>query len=95
MKDAIKLDEFDFGFTMMDENELDAVQEVRQEAQTTSSELQEQVEQWKTRTETIHRMVLPLLKNLSANPEKAYIYWPDRVHKIQQFVEQLDKVAGK
>ena len=91
MKDPLKLDEFDFGFTMMDEDALDAVQEARQEAQTTSTEL----EQWKQRTETIHRMVLPLLKNLAANPEKAYIYWPDRVQKIQQFIEQLDKVAGK
>lgn len=98
MKDTIKLEEFDFGFTLMDENELDAVQEVRQNLETTSStvkELQEEVNEWKTRTDTMYRMVLPLLKNLSANPEKDYIYWPSRTDKIQGFIEQLNKVAGK
>ena len=95
MKESIQLEEFDFGFTMMDEDALDAVQEARQQVETTSSELQEQVEEWKTRSDTLYRMVLPLLKNLASNPEKDYIYWPDRVDKIQQFKDQLDKVAGK
>jgi len=40
-------------------------------------------------------MVIPLLKNLATNPEKDYIYWPDRVEKIQQFKDKLDEVAGK
>jgi len=95
MKDPIELEEFDFGFTMMDEDALDAVQEAREQIQNTSTELSEQVEEWKTRSDTLYRMVLPLLKNLAANPEKDYIYWPDRVNKINQFKEQLDKVAGK
>jgi len=94
MKESIQLEEFDFGFTMMDEDALDAVQEARQQI-ATASELSEQVEEWKTRSDTLYRMVLPLLKNLAANPEKDYIYWPDRVDKINQFKEQLDKVAGK
>lgn len=95
MKEETKLEDFDFGFTMMDEDALDAVQEARQEVQNTSSELQEQVDDWKSRTETLYRMVLPLLKNLATNSEKDYIYWPDRVEKIQQFKEKLDEVAGK
>jgi len=95
MKEETKLEDFDFGFTMMDEDALDAVQEARQEVQNTSSELQEQVDDWKSRTETLYRMVIPLLKNLATNPEKDYIYWPDRVEKIQQFKEKLDEVAGK
>ena len=41
----------------------------------------------------MYRMVLPLLKNLSANPEKDYIYWPNRTDKIQDFIEQLNRVA--
>lgn len=94
MKDPIELEEFDFGFTMMDEDALDAVQEARQQI-ATATELSEQVQELKARSDTLYRMVLPLLKNLAANPEKDYIYWPDRVKKIQQFKEQLDKVAGK
>jgi len=95
VKEETKLEDFDFGFTMMDEDALDAVQEARQEVQNTSSELQEQVDDWKSRTETLYRMVIPLLKNLATNPEKDYIYWPDRVEKIQQFKDKLDEVAGK
>lgn len=34
-------------------------------------------------------LIMPLLVNLMKNPEKEYIYWPNRKEKIQ---EQIDKV---
>lgn len=34
-------------------------------------------------------LIMPLLVNLMKNPEKEYIYWPNRKDKIQ---EQIDKV---
>jgi len=34
-------------------------------------------------------MVMPLLRNLAVSPEKAYLYWPNRVQKINQFIDQL------
>lgn len=34
-------------------------------------------------------LIMPLLVNLMKNPEKEYIYWPNRKEKVQ---EQIDKV---
>jgi hypothetical protein len=37
----------------------------------------------------LEELMVPLLVNLMKNPEKEYIYWPNRKDKIQ---EQIDKV---
>ena len=37
----------------------------------------------------LEKMIIPLLKNLMKNPEKEYIYWPNRTDKIQK---QIDKI---
>tara|TARA_R100000734_G_C3318868_1_gene113615 strand:- start:2637 stop:3044 length:408 start_codon:yes stop_codon:yes gene_type:complete len=37
----------------------------------------------------IEQLIMPLLVNLMKNPEKEYIYWPNRIEKLQ---EQVDKV---
>lgn len=39
----------------------------------------------------LEKMIVPLLVNLMRNPEKEYIYWPNRKDKIQ---EQIDKVLA-
>lgn len=39
----------------------------------------------------LEKMIVPLLVNLMRNPEKEYIYWPDRKGKIQ---EQIDRVLA-
>lgn len=39
----------------------------------------------------LEKMIVPLLVNLMRNPEKEYIYWPNRKEKIQ---EQIDKVLA-
>ena len=38
---------------------------------------------------SLEQLIMPLLVNLMKNPEKEYIYWPNRTAKIQ---EQIDKV---
>lgn len=38
----------------------------------------------------LRKMILPLLNNLMKNPDKEYIYWPDRVKKIQAFIKKMD-----
>ena len=37
----------------------------------------------------LEELIVPLLVNLMKNPEKEYIYWPNRKDKLQ---EQIDKV---
>ena len=39
----------------------------------------------------LEQLIMPLLVNLMKNPEKEYIYWPNRTAKIQ---DQIDKVLA-
>lgn len=39
----------------------------------------------------LEQLIMPLLVNLMKNPEKEYIYWPNRTSKIQ---DQIDKVLA-
>lgn len=74
-------DMFDFGFTAVDENELEAVQKASstvESATNTVAELEDKLNR-------LYNAILPLLSNLKKNPEKEYIYWPKRVSKIEEF----------
>lgn len=85
----INLDEsFDFGFSIVDEGEL----EVLQEAQDTITSVSAEATTLQNQLTKLYSMVVPLLNNLAKNPDKNYIHWPDRVKKIEEFRAQLDKV---
>ena len=81
-------DVFDFGFTAVDEQELDVVQSVAAQAEATLSDL----EKMQAKLNNLRNAIEPLLKNLEANPEKAYIHWPDRPAKVKAFRAHLDKI---
>jgi acetolactate synthase small subunit len=78
-------DEFDFGFTLVDESELEAVQRATTAVAATSTE----VEQLQRKLDKLYNAVQPLLANLKANPEKEYILWKDRVAKVDAFSDHL------
>jgi hypothetical protein len=84
------MSDFDFGFTMVNEDELDVVKEVKSTAQSTATE----VDKLQKKCDTLYNMVLPLLNNLAANPDKDYIKWDgkDRLAKIEQFRDKMDEV---
>jgi len=80
--------DFDFGFTAMDADELDAVQEQVQtatQATAVATEVQAKID-------SLYNMIMPLLNNLQKNPEKEYIYWPNRMEKVEAFRDALTKV---
>lgn len=82
-------DIFDFGFTAVDETELEAVQEAQNAASeeaTTASEMQDKLDK-------LYNAILPLLTNLKKNPEKDYIYWPNRVGKVEEFEDMITKIV--
>ena len=83
-------DDFDFGFTMVDEEELDLVKEVKATVQSTTTE----VDKLQKKCDTLYNMVMPLLNNLAKNPDKDYIKWngADRLKKIETFRDKLDEV---
>lgn len=81
-------DMFDFGFTLVDENELEAVQQATQQVETVSTA----VESTQERLDKLFGAIQPLLNNLKANPEKEYILWPNRLEKIEQFEDHIQKI---
>jgi len=68
---------FDFGFSAVNENELEIVQSAENE---------------KKKAEDLYAAILPLLSRLKENPEKDYIYWPNRLPKVQEFEKSLQKI---
>lgn len=78
-------DIFDFGFTAVDENELEAVQQ----AQTTVQQASSDATSTHERLDRLYNAVMPLLTNLKKNPEKEYILWPNRTQKIEEFESKL------
>ena len=46
-------------------------------------------EKVKQKLEQVERLTLPLLYNLKKNPDKEYIYWPDRVEKIDAQIQKI------
>ena len=57
---------FDFGFTAVDEQELEAVQK----ASATATETAQTAEQLQEKIDSLYNAVVPLLNNLKKNPEK-------------------------
>ena len=76
--------EFDFGFTLVDEAELDVAKET---ATATASATNTQ-----DKLDKLYNAITPLLNNLKANPEKEYIKWPNRVDKVEAFKGQILKI---
>jgi len=77
-------DIFDFGFTAVTEEELEVVTELKERANTALS--------YHDRLEALFNAIQPLLNNLKANPEKDYIYWPNRLDKVEQFEDHLQNI---
>ena len=96
-KTSLELDNFDFGFSLVDADEMNEVQELRTAVETSdkdTEEWMEQAEQWRQKAQHIYKAVQPLLTNLASQPEKEYIYWPgtDRVDKINAFKLKLMQI---
>mgnify|MGYP001182660681 CR=1 FL=1 len=86
---SIDLEKFDFGFTAVDEDELEAVQKLSSKVEKVDSskgELEDKLNK-------LYNSILPLLGNLKKNPEKEYIYWPNRVEKVEQFEDLIAEIV--
>jgi hypothetical protein len=79
---------FDFGFSIVDEQELEAVQAAHEQVQTTSAT----AEEIQARLTKLYDAVQPLLNNLRQSADKEYIWWPNRLEKIEQFQDMLDGI---
>ena len=80
--------DFDFGFTAVSEDELDVVRAAQEQTETLAAKLEATDE----RARMLYDAIMPLLNNLKANPEKDYIYWPNRYEKLDEFSDRLYKI---
>jgi peptidoglycan hydrolase CwlO-like protein len=78
-------DFFDFGFTVVDETELNSYQEAQSEIEKSTAEADAAQE----KIDALYAAVQPLLNNLKSSPEKDYILWPDRLKKIEAFEKYI------
>ena len=91
-KSTDKLEEFDFGFSFVDE-EYEDVKQTQTKLQEENLSTKEQLEDLQDRVDLLYNSILPFLNNLCANPEKSTILWPNRVDKINEFKERLKQIA--
>lgn len=75
---------FDFGFTAVDESELETFQQLE-----VTSEIADDTQE---RLDKLFNAIQPLLTNLKLNPEKEYILWPNRLEKIEQFESFIQNI---
>lgn len=81
-------DFFDFGFTAVDEEDLQTVQAVTSAAKAVEQEAKDVQD----RLDRLYNAITPLLNNLKKNPEKEYILWPDRLRKVEQFEDYIQQI---
>lgn len=94
-----ELDDFDFGFTAVSEEELKAV-----EAQLQTKAAQQGVALAaatdaavgaQQKLQQLYKMIMPLLHNLAKDADsKDYIYWPGRQEKIQAFIKKVETLVN-
>ena len=82
--------DFDFGFTAVTEDELEVVQQAQKDVTSSKTGL----DKTQQKCDTLYNMMKPLLNNLAKNPEKDYIYWPNRVDIINKKILELDKIQA-
>lgn len=96
MKTVISLDDAydDFGFSTISEDELKSKEiKLAQDAKEASRKAEEVEQTYKKKVEQLYKAIIPLLNNLKKDPDKEYLYWPNRVEKIDEFIKKIDKIV--
>jgi len=81
----------DFGFSLLTEQELEENNQfIKEKIEQSNQKAVLTEEQWRAKLVELKDMVMPLLKNLAKDPDKEYILWPNRVEKIQKFINKIE-----
>ena len=76
---------YDFGFTFTDEDEITTP---------VFSSLSEEVADLKKRLQAVQKIYLPLLENLTRDPDKPMIKWPNRKEVIDKQIKKLKSLTN-
>ena len=90
-----KNEDWDFGFTAVDEADLGLTKQNAQDLEDEIELLKSELKNSKESMEAMRKLIMPLLNNLMKNPEKEMIHWPDREQKIKQFIKKINEYFGE
>lgn len=88
MSKELKFDRntYDFGFSFISDEEMKAKEaELSQQLVETEKTSQEKLEATKD-------LILIFLNNMLKDPDKPWIYWPDREVKVKSFIEKIKSI---
>lgn len=92
-------DNDDFGFSLVSEAELKVHEEMLKRQVEEQSKVVDEIAQTAANMENkldgLRAMIMPLLNNLQKDPEKTYIFWPERSVKIQAFIKKVNKYVDE
>lgn len=92
---TVKIDDFDFGFSAVSEDELKALErQLQEQVVSQQTQLQQVSRTYEEKLTALYKMVMPLLNNLAKDAEKDYIFWPDRQKKMKEFIQRVNKVVN-
>ena len=80
--------DFDFGFTAVTEDELEVVKKT----QDSVNDAEQLATSTQDTLDKLYNAIVPLLTNLKKNPEKEYILWPNRLQKVEEFEDYIQKI---
>ena len=93
-KIPIDLEDNDFGFSAVSEDELKSMErQLQQQVQQKEEELSLTSKEYKDKLETLYKLIMPLLINLAKDSDKEYILWPDRSKKMKSFIDKVNKIV--
>lgn len=90
-KNIDKIEDFDFGFSFAEDNS--QVQADKQRLEAEQQTYQQTIEDLNDRLRKLHAAIVPLLDNLSRDPDKPSIHWPDRAVKIEAYRKKLQAIV--
>jgi hypothetical protein len=90
-KHTDKIEDFDFGFSFAEDTSQIRVEVDRLEAEQQNH--QQTIDELNKRIQELYTAILPLLDNLSRDPDKPSILWPDRATKIEAYKKKLQAIV--
>jgi len=96
-------EEVDFGFTAVDADSVEDNQTDGTESTESIQRLEGKIDaligcadteqHFRDKFESLESLMIPLLYNLKKNPDKEYIYWPDRESMLQSQIDQIINIT--
>jgi hypothetical protein len=81
----------DFGFSLVSEAELRQHEELlKKKVEEQSKVVHKTTVELTDKLHGLRDMIMPLLNNLAKDPDKTYIFWPERAEKIKAFISKVN-----